>query len=103
MEPAAEPERRLTLATRLSGGLRARLLLSYIVLLAIAAFASVIAARQVLLVRLDDRVEEDLQQEVGEFRALAAEGRRPRDGAAVRAERQRAVSHLPGAERAGRR
>lgn len=79
-EPAAEPERRLTLATRLSGGLRARLLLSYITLLAIAAFASVIAARQVLLVRLDDRVEEDLQQEVGEFRALAAEGVDPETG-----------------------
>ena len=56
---------------RLAGGLRARLLLSYVVLLVIASLASVIAVRQVLLVRLDDRVEEDLQQEVGEFQALA--------------------------------
>jgi signal transduction histidine kinase len=57
--------------TGLAGGLRARLLISYIVLLVIALAASVIAVRQVLLVRLDDRVEEDLQQEVGEFDALA--------------------------------
>jgi len=80
IEPPPEPERRVALATRLAGGLRARLLVSYIVLLAIAAFASVVAARQVLLVRLDDRVEEDLQQEVEEFRALAAEGVDPESG-----------------------
>jgi signal transduction histidine kinase len=79
-EPAAEPERPATLATRLTGGLRARLLLSYIALLAIATLASVVAARQVLLVRLDDRVEEDLQQEVEEFRALAANGVDPETG-----------------------
>ena len=48
------------------------------ILLAIAAFASVLAVRQVLLVRLDDRVEEDLQQEVQEFRALASTGIDPR-------------------------
>ena len=80
MEPPPEPERRVALATRLTGGLRARLLVSYVVLLAIAAFASVLAARQVLLVRLDDRVEDDLQQEVEEFRALAAEGVDPETG-----------------------
>ena len=79
-EPRPEPERRVALATRLTGGIRTRLLLSYIVLLAIAAFASVLAARQVLLVRLDDRVEDDLQQEVEEFRALAAEGVNPETG-----------------------
>ena len=49
------------------------------ILLAIAAFASVFAVRQVLLVRLDDRVEEDLQQEVEEFRELAG-GIDPRTG-----------------------
>ena len=79
-EPPVEPEPRIDLAARLTGGLRARLLLSYIILLAIAAFASVLAARQVLLVRLDDRVEEDLQQEVEEFRALAEEGVDPETG-----------------------
>jgi len=76
-EPAAEPERRPPLATLLTGSLRARLLLSYVALLAIASLGSVLAARQVLLVRLDHRVEEDLQQEVDEFRALATDGQNP--------------------------
>ena len=79
-EPAVEPDGRMPLATRLAGGLRTRLLVSYVVLLLIATLASVIAARQVLLVRLDDRVEEDLQQEVEEFRALAANGVDPETG-----------------------
>ncbi len=74
-----EPERRPPLARRITGGVRARLLASYVILLAIAAFASVLAVRQVLLVRLDDRVEEDLQQEVEEFRELAG-GIDPRTG-----------------------
>jgi two-component system OmpR family sensor kinase len=78
-EPELEPERRPPLARRITGGVRARLLASYIILLAIAAFASVLAVRQVLLVRLDDRVEEDLQQEVEEFRELAG-GIDPRTG-----------------------
>src|SRR5688572_17737878 len=79
--PVAEPElepSRPTLVRRITGGVRARLLASYVILLAIAAFASVLAVRQVLLVRLDDRVEEDLQQEVQEFRALASTGIDPR-------------------------
>ena len=65
---------------RITGSLRSRLLLSYIVLLAIASFASVLAVRQVLLVRLDDRVSEDLQQEVEEFETLASEGVDPETG-----------------------
>ena len=76
-DPEAEPERP-PLVRRITGGVRARILASYVILLAIAAFASVLAVRQVLLVRLDDRVEEDLQQEVQEFRALAATGIDPR-------------------------
>ncbi len=67
------------LARRITGGVRTRILASYVILLAIAAFASVLAVRQVLLVRLDDRVEENLQQEVEEFRALAG-GIDPRTG-----------------------
>jgi signal transduction histidine kinase len=59
---------------RITGGVRTRILASYVILLAIAAFASVLAVRQVMLVRLDDRVEEDLQQEVEEFRQLASTG-----------------------------
>jgi two-component system, OmpR family, sensor kinase len=78
-EPAVEPLRPRPLARRIAGGVRARILASYVILLAIAAFASVLAVRQVLLVRLDDRVEEDLQQEVEEFRELAG-GINPRTG-----------------------
>ena len=76
-DPDPEP-RRPHLVRRITGGLRGRILASYVILLVIAAFASVLAVRQVLLVRLDDRVEEDLQQEVQEFRALASTGIDPR-------------------------
>jgi signal transduction histidine kinase len=78
LELEGEPDSRPTLARRITGGVRARILASYLILLAIAAFASVLAVRQVLLVRLDDRVEEDLQQEAQEFRALTATGIDPR-------------------------
>ena len=56
---------------RAFSGVRARMLVSYVILLAIASAASVLVVRQVLLVRLDDRVQEDLAQEVEEFQALA--------------------------------
>ena len=75
-----EPANGGRLSRRITGSLRSRLLLSYIALLAIASFASVLAARQVLLVRLDDRVSEDLQQEVEEFETLASEGVDPENG-----------------------
>ena len=68
------------LVRRITGGVRTRILASYVILLAVAAFASVFAVRQVMLVRLDDRVEEDLQQEVEEFRNLAEEGVDPETG-----------------------
>jgi signal transduction histidine kinase len=64
-------ERRLPFARRILSGVRARILVSYVILLAVAASVSVLAVRQVLLVRLDDRIQDDLQQEVEEFRALA--------------------------------
>jgi signal transduction histidine kinase len=64
---------------RITGDVRVRILASYILLLAIAAIVSVLVVRQVLLVRLDDRVEEDLAQEVEEFRKLA-EGTDPETG-----------------------
>jgi signal transduction histidine kinase len=50
-----------------------------VILLALAAFASVFAVRQVLLVRLDDRIQDSLNQEVQEFRQLAG-GLDPRTG-----------------------
>ncbi|MGH2951233.1 MAG: hypothetical protein ACRDKX_04235 [Solirubrobacterales bacterium] len=51
--------------------MRARILASYVILLALAGLVTVFGVRQVLLVRLDDRIEEDLEQEVhGEAAAL---------------------------------
>jgi len=67
------------LARRLTGDVRVRILASYVLLLLIAGIISVLVVRQVLLVRLDDRVEADLAQEVDEFRKLA-EGTDPETG-----------------------
>ena len=60
-------------------GLRARMLLVHVGLLAIAVVASVLAARQLLLARLEDRIDHELAQEVSELRILAR-GRDPRTG-----------------------
>ena len=68
---APEPRRRGLTVGRLTGDVRTRILASYVALLALAAIASTLIVRQVLLVRLDDRIEADLTQEVQEFRRLA--------------------------------
>jgi two-component system, OmpR family, sensor kinase len=60
-------------------GLRGRMLLGYVGLLAVAGIASVLVARQVLLARLEDRIDHELAQEVSELRILAG-GRDPRTG-----------------------
>jgi two-component system, OmpR family, sensor kinase len=60
-------------------GLRARVLLGHVGLLAIAVIASVLAARQLLLVRLEERIDRELSQEVSELRILSR-GRDPRTG-----------------------
>jgi signal transduction histidine kinase len=64
----ARPRRRLG---RPRFGLRARIILVHIGLLAFAVIACVLVARQVLLVRLDERIDRELTQEVSELRALA--------------------------------
>jgi signal transduction histidine kinase len=56
---------------RITGDVRVRILASYVLLLLVAAIVSVLVVRQVLLVRLEDRIEEELKQEVQEFRSLA--------------------------------
>ena len=61
-------------------GVRSRLLLSYVALLAVAALVSVFVVRQVLLVRVNDRVEQNLEQEVEEFQELAEVGIDPATG-----------------------
>ncbi|HEV3477816.1 MAG TPA: ATP-binding protein [Gaiellaceae bacterium] len=64
---------------RLRFGLRARILVGHAGLLAIAVVASVLVARQLLLARLEERIDHELAQEVSEFRLLAR-GRDPRTG-----------------------
>ena len=68
---ATEGQRRRPLRRRIAADVRTRILVSYVVLLAVAALASVLVVRQVLLVRLDDRIDSDLAQEVDEFQRLA--------------------------------
>ena len=64
---------------RMTGDVRVRILASYVILLVVVALASVLVVRQALLVRLDDRVDESLAQEVQEFGKLAG-GIDPRTG-----------------------
>jgi signal transduction histidine kinase len=52
-------------------GLRARILLQFVGLFAVGVVASVLVARQVLVVRLEERIEAEHRQEVSELRRLA--------------------------------
>ena len=61
-------------------GARTRILAALVVLLALSTVASTTALRQILKVRAGERVERSLEQEIGEFRKLAAEGRNPVTG-----------------------
>jgi signal transduction histidine kinase len=61
-------------------GLRARIILVHIGLLAFAILASVLVARQVLLVRLEEQIDAELTQEVRELDQLAARGVDPATG-----------------------
>jgi signal transduction histidine kinase len=64
---------------RLLAGARTRILLAFLVLLAFSTALSVLAIRQLLLVRTGDRVDAALTQEVEEFRRLVR-GRDPQSG-----------------------
>jgi two-component system OmpR family sensor kinase len=55
------------------------MLFAHVGLLAVAVVASVLVARQVLLVRLEERIDHELAQEVSELRLLAR-GRDPQTG-----------------------
>jgi signal transduction histidine kinase len=61
------------------GGIRLRLVWWYIVILALATVGSVLLVRQVLVQRLDARIDADLVQETAELRQLA-EGNDPETG-----------------------
>ena len=56
---------------------RSRILIAYILLLALAAIFALFAFRHVLDLRLTDRVDESLQQEILELDRLVTEGRDP--------------------------
>jgi two-component system, OmpR family, sensor kinase len=73
-----EAEPRRGMRERLSG-IRARILFWYVLLLAAATVASVLVVRQVLLARLDERIDSDLAQETQELRRLSA-GNDPETG-----------------------
>src|SRR5918997_2119586 len=62
-------------------GARTRVLAAFVILLAFSTLLSVLAIRQLLLVRTGDRVDAALTQEVEEFRTLVR-GNDPRTGEA---------------------
>jgi two-component system OmpR family sensor kinase len=65
---------------RLLAGARTRVLLAFVILLALSTVASTLALRQILLARAGERVEAALVQEVEEFSALSRDGRNPLTG-----------------------
>jgi signal transduction histidine kinase len=66
-------------------GARTRVLLAFVVLLAFSTALSVLAIRQLLVVRAGDRVDAALTQEVQEFRTLVR-GRNPQTGELFRGD-----------------
>jgi two-component system, OmpR family, sensor kinase len=56
---------------------RTRILASYIVLLTLSAVLSIVVIRQILVIRLDDRIQDAGQQEVAELERLLTVGRDP--------------------------
>ena len=75
-----EPRGRFALLFR---GARTRILAAFVILLAFSTLLSVLAIRQLLLVRTADRVDAALTQEVEEFRTLV-QGNNPADGTPFR-------------------
>lgn len=64
---------------RIFFGAGTRVLASYVVLVAFSTVVSLVAIRQILLVRLEKQIESSLVQEVEEFRRLV-KGRNPKTG-----------------------
>src|SRR5918998_5041106 len=83
MSPAEPPDRPLRSLFGLFGAARTRILGAFIILLAFSTLLSVLAIRQLLLVRTADRVDAALTQEVDEFRTLV-QGNNPADGTPFR-------------------
>jgi two-component system, OmpR family, sensor kinase len=81
-EPVEQPERRARVRDWLgaAGSARSRILIAYVVLLALAAALGLFGFRQALLTRLDDEVNDDLRQEVLELNRLVQDGVDPATG-----------------------
>jgi two-component system, OmpR family, sensor kinase len=60
--------------------IRVRVLASFVMLIALSAALSSLAIRQVLTIRLEDRIDEELTQETLEINRLLVDGRDPRTG-----------------------
>ena len=84
-QPAREPQRGLKPTKRrrdqawmgVARSARTRILASYVILLALSAILSTLAIRQILLIRLDDRIQDAGQQEVAELERLLVAGQDP--------------------------
>jgi two-component system, OmpR family, sensor kinase len=76
------------LRTLVPGRLRTRIFVWYVGLLAVATVSSILVARQVLLIRTDERIDAALVQEAEELRRLAS-GRDPDTGTLFRGDAER--------------
>jgi signal transduction histidine kinase len=63
-----------------AGSARSRILIAYVLLLALAAVIAMFGFRQFLLIRLEDEVAEDMAQELRELDLLLTHGRDPATG-----------------------
>ena len=79
-ETGERPDRRVRDWLGAAGSARSRILISYVVLLVIAAALGLFGFRQALLIRLDDEVDDAMGQEVRELDALESDGRDPDTG-----------------------
>jgi two-component system OmpR family sensor kinase len=83
-EPGIDPARRASTPRRSWSGAvastRLRMLVAYLLLLVLAAGITIVGIRETLLIRLSDRVEQDLGQEVLEVERFFEIGRDPETG-----------------------
>ena len=79
-EPAEREERRIRDWLGAADSARTRILIAYVLLLALAAVLAVLGFRQFLLFRLEDQVDNALRQEVLELDQLLTNGRDPATG-----------------------
>jgi two-component system OmpR family sensor kinase len=79
-EPGERHERRVRDWLGTAGSARSRILIAYVVLLALAATLGILGFRQALLIRLEDEVDDAMRQEVLELERLLGAGIDPRTG-----------------------